>query len=169
MLTGAQALLIIGLLAVGVYMTDLPEDAANKYDLYPIHKALGFIALMLVLVRIPVRFKSTIPSLPRSLENWEVRLSHLAHVLLYVGMVAMTVSGYFMNSTYPHVSGIDMFGLFTVPDITPKSEYWNGIAHVTHEYAGYAMIAAVSLHVIGVIKHRFFDKAEDSDVLQRML
>ena len=163
-----MAALILGLIAVGFYMADLPADAADKYDLYPTHKALGFIVLVLLLLRIPSRLKGPIPKLPTGLAQWESALSHSIHGLLYLGMIAMTVSGYLMSSTYLHSDGLDIFGLFTVPDLTSKSEYWNGIFHTIHEWSAWAISGALVLHLAGVIKHRFVD-APERDVLQRMM
>ncbi len=163
----ATALIIMSLLAVGFYMAGIDPDASDKYDLYPLHKAFGMIALFLVLIRIPVRVKGPVPSPMATLKKWEHDLSHLVHMLLYVAMLSMTLSGYFMNSTYQYVSGVDMFGLFTIPDITAKSEYWNGICHVVHEFAAWAFIVLLTLHIAGVVKHRMLDD-EGSDVLKRM-
>lgn len=161
-------LMILSLLAVGFYMADIPDDAANKYDLYPLHKAFGFIALILVLTRIVVRVFSKVPELPDSLQPWEKKLSHAVHGLLYIAMIVMTWSGYLMSSFFPHADGIDIFGLFKVPDLVEKSEEWSGFFHTIHEFGAWAFSALLILHIGGVIKHRFFDE-EGSDVLRRMI
>ncbi|MBL4609025.1 MAG: cytochrome b/b6 domain-containing protein, partial [Pseudomonadales bacterium] len=88
--------------------------------------------------------------------------------LLYVAMICMPLSGYFMSSTYPHSQGIDIFGLFSVPDITDKSEYWSGIFHEIHEICVFSLIGLLILHIAGVVKHRFIDGPE-INVLKRML
>ena len=163
-----MAALILGLIAVGFYMSNIEADAPDKYELYPIHKSLGFIVLMLFLIRIITRLKSHIPAPPEGLQNWEVRLSHFVHGLLYVSMFSMAFSGYMMNSTFAYVEGLDMFGLFTVPDITEKSEYWNSIFHTVHEYTAYTLVGSLVLHLAGVVKHRFMDDSEN-DVLARMV
>ncbi len=162
------AMIIMTLLAVGTYMAGIDPDASDKYDLYPLHKAFGMIALLLVLVRLPVRLKSELPAPLLGLKKWEHTLSHLVHLGLYGAMLSMTLSGYFMNSTFPYVTGIDMFGLFTVPDITPKSEYWNGICHEIHGFTAWAFAVLLTLHLAGVAKHRFMDDKEN-DVLPRMM
>lgn len=163
-----MALMIITMLAIGLYMANLPDDAPNKYDLYPLHKSFGMIVMALVLIRIPARLLASIPTPHEGLKNWEVSLSHIVHGLLYLAMLTMTLSGYFMNSTFLHAQGIDMFGLFTVPDITAKSEYWNGITHEIHEIGAFSFIGLLVLHIAGVVKHRFID-GPGHDVLKRML
>ncbi|RDE22896.1 cytochrome b [Motiliproteus coralliicola] len=164
----SMAAMIIGLLAVGLYMTGIPDDAPDKYDLYPAHKAFGFIVLMLILVRVATRLRSQIPALPDGLASWEQKLSHAMHALLYLSMVAMAVSGYLMSSFYEYSHGIELFGLITVPDITEKSEYWSGVFHLIHEIGGWVMIGALGFHIAGVIKHRWLD-APENDVLGRMV
>ena len=161
-----MAALIIGLLIVGFYMAGIPDEADNKFDLYPIHKSFGFIVLMLVLIRIPTRLKSSVPAPVDGLANWEKQLSHFAHVLLYVAMFTMAASGYFMSATFG--SSITMFGLFDVPMIVGENEYWNGIFHEIHEYAAWVLAGTVIVHVLGVIKHRFVD-APENNVLPRMM
>ncbi len=162
------ALIIIGDLVVGLYMAGIDPDAADKYALYPWHKQLGFLALLLVLIRLPVRLRGPIPAAPAGLMSWEVVASHLVHRLLYLSMLVMPLSGYLMNSTFPYAEGMAFFGLFTVPDITGKSEFWNGIFHSVHSAAAWVLIASLVLHIAGALKHRYLD-APENDVLGRML
>lgn len=162
------AVTIMGLLALGFYMSNIDPDAPNKYDLYPLHKSFGMVALLLVMIRLPVRLKGNVPEPASWLENWEKQLSHVVHILLYVAMLTMTWSGFLMNSTFPYVNGVDVFGLFVVPDITPKSEYWNGIAHTFHSVGAWSFVALLTLHLAGVFKHRVLD-GKDKDVLNRMV
>jgi cytochrome b561 len=159
---------IMTLLVVGFYMADIDPDAVDKYDLYPIHKAFGMIALLLVLLRLPVRAKGPIPPPMEGFKKWECQLSRLVHIGLYVAMLTMTWSGYLMNSTYAYVEGVDIFGLFSVPDITPKDEYWNGVAHQFHTITAWSFVVLLSLHLGGVAKHRLLDGRE-KDVLKRMI
>ncbi len=162
------AMTIMALLVVGFYMADIDPSAADKYDLYPVHKAFGMIALLLVMLRLPARAKGPVPSPAQGLQQWEHRLSHLVHIGLYVAMLSMTWSGYFMNSTYAYVEGVDIFGLFSVPDITSKSEFWNDIFHQVHSITAWSFVVLLSLHLAGVAKHRLLD-SKGSDVLQRMI
>ena len=41
------AVTIMGLLVIGFYMADIDPDAPNKYELYPLHKSFGMLALLL--------------------------------------------------------------------------------------------------------------------------
>lgn len=160
-------MIIIGELALGLYMTQLDGSAPNKYDLYPLHKEFGVLALLLLFWRTSSRLRTGVPDLPSSLTKAEISLAKIGHVALYACMLLMTISGYLMNSTYSGSKGIDFFGLLTFPDVTGKSEFWNGIMHYVHTYTAYAFIAILCLHIAAVIKHRYFD-SQNSDVLKRM-
>ena len=161
-------MIILSLLAVGFYMAGIDNDAPDKYDLYPLHKSFGMIALVLALIRLPVRIKTDIPAPLEGLKAWENKLSHAVHILLYVAMISMTWSGYLMSSTFIYGEGIEIFGLFTVGDLTPKSEVWSGIFHTAHGYLAWSFVVLLTLHIAGVFKHRLFDEKEN-DVLPRML
>lgn len=162
------AFTIMALLAVGFYMSNIDPDAPNKYELYPLHKSFGMVALLLVMIRLPVRLKGNVPEPASWLENWEKQLSHVVHILLYVAILTMTWSGFLMNSTFPYVNGVEVFGLFTVPDITPKSEYWNGVASTIHSIGAWSFLVLLGLHLGGVFKHRVLD-GKEKDVLTRMV
>lgn len=163
-----MATLIIGLLAMGFYMSGIPDEAANKYDLYPLHKSLGMIVMFLLLIRLPTRWRGPLPENSTGLEAWEHKLSHLVHVLLYAAMFATTFAGYFMSSFYSEAGPIEMFGLFTIPFITDKSDAISSIFHNIHSIGAWSFVVLLSLHIAGVVKHRYFDQPE-SDVLPKMM
>jgi cytochrome b561 len=87
-------MIIIFLLALGFYMTSIDPQATDKYDLYPLHKALGMIVMFLVLIRVPARKKGPVPAPAKGLKQWEHHLSHWVHMSLYIAMFAMPISGY---------------------------------------------------------------------------
>lgn len=165
-----MALLIIGMLSLGFYMANLPQDAPGKYDWYPTHKSLGFIVGTLLVIRLMIRiqFKTELPEPSPYLQDWEKRLSHLVHGLLYLAMFSMVYSGYMMNATFEYASGLDVFGWFTIPDIVEKSAEKNALYRNLHGFSAFAFVGLLVLHLAGVIKHRFVDGKEAS-VLKRMV
>ncbi len=161
-----MAIVIIGMLGLGIYMHELPKEAPNKMFLYSTHKSFGVLMLLFIVIRIAVRLKSEIPALPTSLKNWEKKAAHFGHKLLYLLMVLVPCSGYIMSSAFEKSSGIIFFGL-TLPDITPKNETLFEVAKEAHEIFAFTLLLVLFIHVAGVIKHRYFDK--ENDVLPRML
>jgi len=85
----------------------------------------------------------------------------------------MPISGFMMSALGGH--GVDFFGMELVarnPNPMNPQEViaLNGslaqIGHTLHYLAGYTLIAAVVLHVIGALKHHVIDK---DGTLRRML
>jgi cytochrome b561 len=161
-----MAALILALIFLGIYMANfLPKDAENRMMIYGLHKSFGVIALILILVRIINRILKPAPKLPETITKSEQILAHIAHIGLYFLMLLVPLSGYLMSNSfgYPvHLFSIEM------PFLVTANQELGKIFHETHEIAGYCLFALVMLHVVGVIKHRFFDKAEN-DVLKRMI
>ncbi len=164
----SMATLIVSLLALGFYMAGIPDEASDKYELYPLHKSLGMVVMFLLMIRLPTRWHSSLLENPSALAEWEQRLSHVVHVLLYVAMFTTTFAGYLMSSFYSEAHPIDMFGLFSIPFITDKSDEISGYFHTIHSVGAWGFVVLLSLHTAGVIKHRFFDQPENN-VLPRML
>jgi len=166
-----MAIGIIGMIISGWYMAGLASDAANKYDLYPLHKSFGVLIILALSARLALRLsaqrKARIPVAPSVLKTWEKQASHSAHIGLYVLMAAVPVSGYVMSGAFEFGHGIDFFWT-TLPDLVPKDKSLFDSAKFLHGPMAYGLTALVVIHVAAVIKHRAFD-TQAADVLPRML
>lgn len=150
------ALLILCLIPVGFWMEGLPYSPL-KGSVYGLHKAFGITVLTLALLR--VIWSVILNPRPEPLEShalWERILAGLIHILLYIGMIGMPLSGWVMSSAGEHA--VPFFGLFNLPSIVPKNETVFEIAGGVHTAAGYALLAAVGLHFAGAIKHHLIDR-----------
>jgi len=161
-----MAAIIIGLLGLGIYMTEfLSHDAENRFQIYDLHKSFGVVILLLIFVRIINRFLKPAPALPQSLPQIEKFASHAVHILLYILMLAVPLSGYLMSNSYGFP--VHLFSI-TMPNLIAANPEFGKIFAQAHEFLSYSLLAAVGLHFLGALKHRFFDKPEN-DVLKRML
>ena len=150
-----MALLIIILLAVGLWMSGLPNDYPGKYDFYALHKSFGVIALLLIVVRISVRMRSKVPALPKEINKFDTGLSAITIFVLYACMFAMPMSGYLMSTFGGHP--VHLFGL-ELPSVVSQNPdmgkfFWN-----VHGYAGYVLIVFIGLHILGSLKHIAVEK-----------
>jgi cytochrome b561 len=162
-----SAAIIIGLLTLGIYMTPFDEaDFEFSSNLYFWHKSFGMLALLISLLRIYNRRKHTLPDLPKTMARYEQLAAKLTHKILYVLLVLIPVLGYIQSSAYEFSSGVNFF-FFDLPEIIPKNKTVFDTANFLHKWLSYFFIAALSAHVLGAVKHRFFDK--ENDVLERML
>lgn len=161
-----MAAIILFLLALGFYMADfLSKEAPNRLEIYNLHKSLGALVLGLVFVRIVNRLIFKAPALPNSLPKSEKILAHLAHVALYLLMIAVPLSGYLMSNLFGYP--VHFFGA-TLPNLVEANPELGMKIHDSHGVFAYILLGLIALHVAGVVKHKFFDKPEN-DVLGRML
>nr|VFK23330.1 MAG: cytochrome b561 [Candidatus Kentron sp. LFY] len=162
-----MAITIITLIGVGIYMTGLPEDAPNRMGIYGLHKSMGVLAFLLIVVRLLWISGSRPPALPEVFDAREQMIVKGIKTILYFLMVSIPVSGYTMSTAagYP----VPFFGLFELPKLIAENEAIAEFAHEMHEILGYTMILFILLHAAGAIKHRIKDKGGERDILARML
>ncbi len=162
----SMAIVIIGLLGMGIYMKEfLDKEAPNRMMIYNLHKSFGVLILILILIRFLNRLKNKPPHLPYTLPKYERILAHLAHIALYIFMVIVPLSGYLMSNSFGYPA---MFFGYEMPFLIAKNFDHGKVFAEIHEVAAYSLLAVVALHILGVIKHRFFDIPEN-DVLKRMI
>lgn len=154
------AVLIIGLLALGLYMVNLPISL-EKLKLYGWHKEYGFLVLFLAIFRIIWRLGNQMPEL--ALPMLEKIAARSMHWAFYFFMFAMPISGWLITSA----AGLpaSFFGLFTLPNLVAPDEHNRVLFEWVHEWLGYALIAAIMLHTAAALKHHFINK---DDILRRM-
>src|SRR5688500_4587742 len=91
------AVLVIGMICVGLYMTGL-DPSPRMFNIYALHKSVGITVLALVVLRLIWRLSNIRPSpLPNHLP-WEKFLAAMAHALLYAALLVMPLSGWVMSS-----------------------------------------------------------------------
>ena len=88
---------IIGMIALGWYMGDLPPEAANKIELYQLHKSIGITLLVLSIARLIWRLMNRPPEEP-PMPLWQARGAAIVHVLFYVVMIGLPLTGWMLVS-----------------------------------------------------------------------
>lgn len=158
-----MAVLLAGLFALGLYMSDL-HLSPLKLKLYSWHKWAGVTAFLLVLVRLAWRAAHRPPALPSSMSPWMQRAAHAGHASLYLLMIAIPLSGWLMSSALgvPTV----YFGLWQLPDLVAKNKELADALQEIHEWLNWLLAAAVAGHIAAAFKHQLVDK---DGVLTRML
>ena len=166
----AIALLIIGQIAGGFYMHNLPNASPVKYDLYQLHKSFGLSILVLTVFRLGWRLGHKVPPLPSATPPWQRFGARAAHWGFYALMLLIPLSGWAMVSVSPLDIPTVWFGMIPVPHLP----FFGGVADragaeefliEVHELLAFAMIGLLVLHVGAALKHRLVDRDE---VLQSM-
>jgi cytochrome b561 len=166
------ALLVIGQLAGGLIMVEIPREAAElRFEVFQLHKSFGVTILALTMVRIAWRLLHPVPALPSRMSNLEKALARGAHVLFYALLLFVPLIGWAYVSTASLNVPTMLFGVVHFPHIEFLHEASNRkelapIFEETHEYAAKAVIVLLLLHVGAAVKHHLIDK---DGVLVRML
>lgn len=156
-------LLIIGMLAFGMMLESF-EDTPLQGPMFGLHKSMGVVVLALVAARLLWRFISPPPAPLATQQPWEHKLAHAIHIVLYIGMLVMPISGCIMSAAAGRP--VNFFGLGELPTPISPNKDLAGFARGVHGLFGNVMVAALLLHIGGAIKHHRIDKDE---TLLRML
>ena len=156
------ALMIVGLLSLGLYMSDLPFSP-TRLKLYNWHKWAGVTILALSALRLLWRLTHRPPAdLPMS--AWQQRAAQGAHLALYALFFAVPLAGW----AYSSAAGFPVvwFGVLPLPDFVPVDRALSEALKPLHRWLAYGLGAVVLLHVAGALKHHFIDR---DGLLRRML
>ena len=157
------ALLVIGLLTLGLYMTS-QKMSPDIMRLYGLHKSFGITVLALVALRLSWRVYNHAPDLPVTMNRLERVLAKSTHWLFYVLLLGMPLSGWAMSSAGSHP--VSFFGWFTLPGLLAPNKPLGHQFGEAHEIIGWTLIVLISLHVLAALYHHFIKK---DDILRRML
>ena len=130
-------LLVLVMIPVGLIMTqEIPRPLQDP--LFILHKGLGPVVLVVVLLRLAWRAFHPPPPLPASVPPLQARLAELVHAGLYFFLIVQAVSGYVRVTTggFP----IEALKALGIPPLLPKAE---GVAR-----------AASTVHAVGAAADR---------------
>lgn len=157
-----MAILIIGMLWLGLYMVDLPLNA-EKLKFYRWHKEFGFIVLVLAVLRLLWRLGNNIPQLT-NLAWWEKGAARIVHLCFYGFMFLLPITGWLLSSAAGFQ--VSVFGWFLLPNLIPADENLRELFTNIHEWLAYFLIAFIVLHTAAALKHHFINR---DNILLRML
>lgn len=155
------ALLLTAMVALGWYMMSIEREPGSGWY-FDLHKSIGVLVLLLVVARLIWRVQNLPQPLPASMPRWQIVLSRGIHVLLYLLMLLIPISGY-LGASYSK-SGVQVFGLATphwaLPDHDTAEQFF-----AIHSLLIWVLVALVSLHILAALKHLLLDR---DHVFQRM-
>lgn len=138
------------------------------------HKSIGITVLGLVVLRILWRAGHAPPPLPAAYPRWERLAAHAGHGALYLIMIALPLSGWMHDSAWKdwEAHPLRLYGLIPWPrigyiaDLPPDvKEHMHDVFGALHRWVGYGLYVLLAAHVVGALKHQFFDNEPE---LQRM-
>jgi len=162
------ALAIVLMLALGWIMDDF--KGSLKFSAVQLHKSLGITILFLSLGRLGWRLTHHFPTLLKTMTLWERRAASSVHVLFYILIISMPLTGWVMVSASPLNIPTMLYGYIPWPHlpILPTLENKRAIGHFfrgIHGYLAYLMAGLIVLHAGAAWKHHLVNR---DDVLLRM-
>lgn len=158
------ALLIITTFSLGLTMVNIPGLTPTKLRYFSWHKWLGVTVFGLACLRLLWRLTHRPPAYPLQMPRWQQQAAHALHMLLYLLIFAIPLSGYF----YTLAAGVPVvyLGLFPLPVLISPSTELKPLLKFVHYWLNMALLAAFCLHVLAAIKHQFVDR---DNVFKRIL
>lgn len=157
------ALMICGF-SLGWVMTSIHGLTPAKLRYVSWHKWIGVTVFALAALRILWRATHRAPPLPAGMPAWQRALAHLVHVLLYVLMVAIPVTGYLFSSA----SNVPVvyLGILSLPRFIAPDPALKMVFKTAHLIFNWTLAALVLAHAGAALKHQWVDR---DGLLTRMI
>ncbi len=157
-----MALMVIAMLFIGAGMA---ASISERHEwLLNLHKPLGIAILLLVVVRLCVRFSTRQPPLPADLPAVQVLAAKLSHVLLYALMFTLPIVGWAMISAAG--DPVMLSSTVQLPSILLANPTTFAFLRKAHTYLAYLLFFTVLLHLAAALFHGWVRR---DGVLESML
>jgi cytochrome b561 len=127
------------------------------------HFSVGAAILFFIVIRLIWRVIHPVPLLP-TMTHWERSVAGITHWTLYGLVLAMTLLGW--AATDARGWDVKLFGLVSLPSISPKGSHWGHTAGDIHDWLLYVLLAVIVIHVAGALYHYYVKRDQ---VVGRML
>ena len=144
-----SALLLFIQIPLGFYLVDL-DFGPERLSIENIHVVIGLSIFYLVILRLISKIINPNPKLEPSIFKGQRFLAKLNHVLLYVTILSITISG-LLKKLFNGENLVIVFKKIRIEDNFELSEIFYDI----HVFSNYLIIALITLHIMAVIIHKF--------------
>lgn len=151
-----MAAAVIGMFALGLWMVELNYYSAWYQSAPALHKSIGLLLFFLLAVRLFWRFISPPPAALASHSRLIRIASGAGHAMLYLGLLALMVSGYLISTANDR--GVDLFGWLTIPALISGLPGQADNAGLIHRYTAWALIILSGVHALAALKHHLIDR-----------
>jgi cytochrome b561 len=155
---------VLGMLAYGWWMNHFPARA-DRFFYRSIHADIGYVVLLLMVVRLIWRSANPSPALPAGTPRWQRVVAHISHWALYLVTILVAMLGWAHSGAHkPDYA--DWFGLFRVPQITSPDKAAADAFEDRHIFMAYVLLALIVIHFAAALWHRVVKRDR---VLGRMI
>ena len=145
---------------LGFYLVDLDFNE-TRLTIESIHVVVGLSIFYLTILRLIYKIFNPTPSLGNSVFPGQKLIATMNHVLLYLTILTITISGALKKLFNGEILDLFFFNL-EIKDNFELAELFYDI----HIIANYCLIALISLHILAVITHKILFK---ENLLKRIL
>ncbi len=136
----------------------------DKLRLLSYHKWLGVTVFLLAVVRLLWLATHKPAPMLGSMPQWQRMVAQAVHVLLYVLLFAIPLSGWLMSSAKGFQTVY--LGILPLPDLLAKDKELGDALGVLHQVLNITLLLLLVGHVGAALKHHFIDR---DGTLARML
>lgn len=132
------------------------EKGTDTRDLFKMwHFMLGLSVLFMVLIRLYFHLTQISPKITPPLSSIQVLTAKGAHLLLYIFMIGMPISGWIMLSGFG--KPIPFFGL-ELPALIPTNKELGKSVKEVHELVGMLGYYLIGFHALAALVHHYIQK-----------
>ena len=150
-------------ISLGLWMIGIPKAPPGiRVYWFNLHKSIGITLGLFILVRLLWRLTHRAPPLPATVPAWQRVAAKTSHVLLYVCMLVMPLSGYLGSSftKYP----IIYWGM-RLPHWGWEAPALKELCSQVHLVTVTLFITLIAIHITAALKHLLVSR---DGVFQRM-
>ena len=145
-----SAILLIIQIPLGFYLVDL-DFGEQRINIENIHVIIGLSIFYIVILRLVNKILNPTPKLNPSIFKGQVFLAKMNHILLYLAILSITISG-ILKKLFNGETLIIFFKEIQIKDNFELADQFYNI----HIISNYSIIALITLHISAVIIHRLF-------------
>lgn len=145
------ALLILGQIAFGWYLDEVPRGTPERTIFVNLHKSIGMVLGLIILLRLYWRITHAAPALPGTMARWEQSTARVTHAALYVCMLLMPLSGYTASNFSKW--GVNFFNAVKLPPWGVNSPAVYDALNTTHIVTSWIFVALIAGHVLAAVRH----------------
>ncbi|WP_260863953.1 cytochrome b [Citrobacter sp. Marseille-Q6884] len=158
------AIVVYGMFALGLWMVTLSYYDGWYHQAPELHKSIGILLMMGLVIRVVWRLISPSPAPLKSYSRLTRLAATAGHLTLYVLLFAIVFSGYLISTA--DGKPISVFGWFEIPATFANASAQADLAGELHLWLAWTVVVLSLLHGLMALKHHFID---NDDTLNRML
>lgn len=159
----SMALLLFVAFPLGVLVHEM-SLSPDKLRMLSYHKWLGVTIFILAVIRLLWRMSHKPAALPATMPQWQRLAAQGVHMLLYVLLFVIPLSGWLMSSAKGFQTVY--FGIIPLPDLLTKDKALGEALAELHEMLNAGLLVLLIAHIAAALKHQLVDR---DGTLTRML